>query len=345
MMMKNHLPSSSDGSAAPPDTEFLQFGFANVSSTVHSTANQVNTFQNTLTSPHLRSDPLPSSSSSSKFQVSQHSLENVNNNKVFSWILELMHGPNREQALLELGKKREQYNDLALILWHSFGVMTCLLQEIVYAYPLLSPPDLSSGASNRVCNALALLQCIASHDSTRQPFLDAQIPLLLYPFLRTTSKSRPFVYLRLTSLGVIGALVKNDSVEVIAYLVQAEVIPLCLGIMESDSELSKAVAIFILQKIVLDDAGLNHICETYDRFFAVSRALSAMVYGLVEVPVWRLLKHVVRCYLRLSDNGRACHALRRMLPQPLRDASFYQVLKDDLVTKRYLAQLLANLAD
>jgi CCR4-NOT transcription complex subunit 9 len=34
------------------------------------------------------------------------------------------------------------------------------------------------------------------------------VPLFLYPFLNTTSKTRPFEYLRLTSLGVIGALVK-----------------------------------------------------------------------------------------------------------------------------------------
>jgi hypothetical protein len=36
----------------------------------------------------------------------------------------------------------------------------------------------------------------------------AHIPLFLYPFLNTVSKTRPFEYLRLTSLGVIGALVK-----------------------------------------------------------------------------------------------------------------------------------------
>ena len=36
----------------------------------------------------------------------------------------------------------------------------------------------------------------------------AQVPLFLYPFLNTSSKTRPFEYLRLTSLGVIGALVK-----------------------------------------------------------------------------------------------------------------------------------------
>jgi hypothetical protein len=34
------------------------------------------------------------------------------------------------------------------------------------------------------------------------------MPLFLYPFLNTNSKDRAFEYLRLTSLGVIGALVK-----------------------------------------------------------------------------------------------------------------------------------------
>ena len=47
-------------------------------------------------------------------------------------------------------------------------------------------------------------------------FLHAHIPLFLYPFLNTVSKTRPFEYLRLTSLGVIGALVKADDQEVCA---------------------------------------------------------------------------------------------------------------------------------
>ncbi|KAL5134503.1 Protein CAF40 [Glycine soja] len=39
----------------------------------------------------------------------------------------------------------------------------------------------------------------------------AHIPIYLYPFLNTTRKSRLFEYLRLTTLGVIGALVKYAS--------------------------------------------------------------------------------------------------------------------------------------
>lgn len=137
-----------------------------------------------------------------------------------------------------------------------------------------------------------------------QHALAAHIPLYLYPFLNTVSKSRPFEYLRLTSLGVIGALVKVDDSEVVNFLLQTEIIPLCLRIMETGSELSKTVATFIVQKILLDEVGLNYICATAERFYAVSTVLSNMVAMLVESPSHRLLKHIARCYLRLADNLR-----------------------------------------
>lgn len=127
---------------------------------------------------------------------------------MFQWINELNNPETREAALLELSKKRESVPDLAPMLWHSFGTAVALLQEIINIYPSINPATLTAHQSNRVCNALALLQCVASHPETRSVFLQAQIPLFLYPFLHTTSKTRPFEYLRLTSLGVIGALVK-----------------------------------------------------------------------------------------------------------------------------------------
>lgn len=87
----------------------------------------------------------------------------------------------------------------------------------------------------------------------------AHIPLFLYPFLNTVSKTRPFEYLRLTSLGVIGALVKVDDTEVINFLLSTEIIPLCLRTMETGSELSKTVATFIVQKILLDNVGAGGV--------------------------------------------------------------------------------------
>jgi CCR4-NOT transcription complex subunit 9 len=50
-------------------------------------------------------------------------------------------------------------------------------------------------------------------------------------------------------------------------------------------------------------------------------------------------------FCRLSDNARAREALRQCLPEPLRDATFSPVLRDDAATKRCLAQLLLALSD
>ncbi|KAG2491583.1 hypothetical protein HYH03_010150 [Edaphochlamys debaryana] len=263
--------------------------------------------------------------------------------QVESFVHQLINPATRENALLELSKKRENFPELAPYLWHSFGAIAALLQEIVSIYPLLSPPSLTAHASNRVCNALALLQCVASHNETRALFLQAHIPLFLYPFLQTMSKTRPFEYLRLTSLGVIGALVKVDDTDVINFLLSTEIIPLCLRTMEIGTELSKTVATFIVQKILLDDVGLNYICATAERFFAVGAVLGNMVVAQMgDQPSQRLLKHIIRCYLRLSDNPRAREALRSCLPELLRNPSFTACLKNDDTTRRWLAQLLLN---
>ena len=74
--------------------------------------------------------------------------------------------------------------------------------------------------------------------------------------------------------------------------------------------------------------------------------LGKMVIQLSKEPSQRLLKHVVsastpagpnipdiilcfqvRCYLRLSDNTRACEALCQCLPDQLKDETFANCLK------------------
>lgn len=269
--------------------------------------------------------------------------ETYDKDEVLNWILDLNDPKKRELALLELSKKREIVPDLPLWLWYSFGSIASLLQEVVSIYPAIMPPTLTAQQSNRVCNALALMQCVAAHKETRTPFLQAHIPLFLYPFLHTTKTSRPFEYLRLTSLGVIGALVKTDEQEVIQFLLSTEIIPLCLRIMENGTELSKTVATFILQKILLDDTGLSYICQTYERFSHVAMILGKMVLQLAKDPSQRLLKHVVRCYSRLSDNPRALQALRQCLPDQLKDDTFARVLEEDKSTQHWLQLLRKNL--
>jgi CCR4-NOT transcription complex subunit 9 len=71
--------------------------------------------------------------------------------------------------------------------------------------------------------------------------------------------------------------------------------------------------------------------------------LCAASFGkFVHLIAWNKSINIV---FRLSDNARAREALRQCLPEPLRDATFSSVLRDDAATKRCLAQLLINLSD
>lgn len=132
------------------------------------------------------------------------------NRRTMGFVADLLNDATREAALLELSKKREQVPELAMILWHSFGtlprlepyqpnesanqsplgVMTSLMQEIISVYNLLNPSQLTAAASNRVCNALALLQCVASHNDTRTLFLNGNAPRSPTPYARERAREK-----------------------------------------------------------------------------------------------------------------------------------------------------------
>ena len=76
----------------------------------------------------------------------------------------------------------------------------------------------------------------------------------------------------------------------ISFLLQTEIIPLCLRIMENGSELSKTVAIFIVQKILSDDTGLVSTfdvpCPRHDPL-TIDRGRSISVRHMSGFMPWR----------------------------------------------------------
>jgi CCR4-NOT transcription complex subunit 9 len=76
---------------------------------------------NRIASGHNSSGP---SISSIHGQDSNMNDNNVTeeNRRTLAFIADLLNEETREAALLELSKKREQVPELALILWHSFGM-------------------------------------------------------------------------------------------------------------------------------------------------------------------------------------------------------------------------------
>lgn len=256
------------------------------------------------------------------------------------WINEVLPTETRENAIFQLSKRRSMVDLVAPLIWHSFGTIAAIIQEITDIYPFVNPATLTNYQSNRACNALNILNAVAAHKETRGPFLAAGIPLLLYPFLHTTCKAKEFEYLRLSSLGVIGSLAKSDDQEVINYLLTTEIIPFLLKIMENGGEFNRTIATFIFQKILVNDVGLSYVCQTYDRFSHVAMILGKMIIWLTKEASNRLLKHVIRCYVCLAENPRAREALRQCLPDQLKDNTFEMHFHADKSLKHWNSQLL-----
>nr|XP_048327815.1 cell differentiation protein rcd1 isoform X1 [Ziziphus jujuba var. spinosa] len=259
-------------------------------------------------------------------------------------ILALAHEHTRERALYHLCKIRMTHEDLALLLWHSFGAMYKLLQEIVAVYPLLSTPNLTDSESNRVCYAVALLECVASHEDTRMLFIKANMPLYLYPFLSNMNKEKPHECLRITSLDVISALMKSNDANIINFLLASEILPKCLICMDVGSQISKLVATTIVEKVLMTDDGLRYCCYYAGRFYAITRALGKMADEFSGKPSGKLLNHIICCYIRLTENPRARYGLGGCLPRKFTETTFIKNLQDDPTTMLSLQKLFNSLS-
>lgn len=167
----------------------------------------------------------------------------------------------------------------------------------------------------------------------------AQFPLYIYPLLNTNAKSKPFEFLRLTSLGVIGALVKNENTEVVNFLLGTEIVPLCLKIMETGNDLSKTVAIFIIQKILLDNYGLAYVCQNDQRLMAILDHLEIMLSQNCETGSSRMVKHAVRCYLRFTEDPRGLRLLKSRLPRELFKETTFEKVKDDPLSTKFIQEI------
>lgn len=239
----------------------------------------------------------------------------------------------REEAYKKLNDWRDIEPNIAVLLWHTTGTIAILLQEIISIYPFLANQKLNQKISEKICNVLGLFQCIALDPKTRPLFLKANLHLYVYPLINSHDKRRPYEHLRVTSLGVIGALVKDDP-ESIKYLVKTELIVLCLRIMKKGDPLSKSVATFIVLKILTDNNGLSYVCQTTERYNAVAQILKVMIEELdkksfngEDKQEKKMYQRIVRCFLRLSENMKANETLKKFIPQSFIQGN--QLIKED----------------
>lgn len=245
-----------------------------------------------------------------------------NNEQVFALIKKLTMSPSeRSDALHALSVQREQIQDLGVLLWESPGTMTALLSEILSIYPHLAvmsqssnsvPPTLNNKLATRVCHVLALFQCVAGHEKTRKPFINANMPMYLFPFLHSVNHSRECEFFKLTSLGIIGSLVKVEQSDIIEYLLQNEFMPLCLRILKFGQEMSRIVAAFIIQKILSDKVGRNYVCQLTSRIEILLKVLNGTIQNLMVTFNQRLSKNIVLAYQYLLEEPQVKDVVSKM---------------------------------
>ena len=220
--------------------------------------------------------------------------------------------------------------------------------KIQSIYGMLSPPTLTQFASTQICNILNLFQCVVSCPYTRAFFLHARIPCYLCPFLNTRNKTPPFEYLRLSSLGVLKALVHKNDVKGVKFLVgmhanYLDIISLRLRIMTIGGMLSKRLATYVLMKIILSNVGLTYICAKSNEKFndanpkVIANILHLMLVEHATKPFDpQLLNFILRCYVGLCNDMKTREALRLWHPNLLQKLIFEVHRRGDVNTQNML---------
>ena len=264
-------------------------------------------------------------SNSQKIEKEISKKEHKDEELIIKWISEIKNESTRTKAIENLTKFREKNNNLSIYLWYSRGTIAILLQEIISTYQYLSSSKLSLERSNKICAVINLFDCIASQNKTRNEFLESQIPIFLYPFLNNTNKTKHYEYLKLTSLNVIGTLVKSNDPKIISFLINTQITPLLLKIMEKGSELSRTMACCIVYKVVQDDCVIKYICEKKERYNGIIQFMRVMMKNKFSQ---RLIKYILKTFLRLSENKDARYILKNEVLKDIKNESFIRCLDD-----------------
>ena len=124
---------------------------------------------------------------------------------------------------------------------------------------------------------------------------------------------------------MIGTLVKSNDPKIISFLINTQITPLLLKIMEKGSELSRTMACCIVYKVVQDDCGIKYICEKKERYNGIIQFMRVMMKNKFSQ---RLIKYILKTFLRLSENKDARYILKNEVLKDIKNESFIRCLDD-----------------
>ncbi|KAK1289050.1 hypothetical protein QJS10_CPB18g01632 [Acorus calamus] len=136
-----------------------------------------------------------------------------------------------------------------------------LIEEITNFFGKMANESLNIRSIKRLVNVLHLFQTVAANNETRHKFVDSAIPNFLIPLILYKNTIDHYDSLRAVSLSVIGILCQGRERQIIMWAVENDMVEVCQTVIHTGSELSKVIAMHILESIMQDGFGLSYICD------------------------------------------------------------------------------------
>ncbi|KAM0686716.1 hypothetical protein COBT_002054 [Conglomerata obtusa] len=239
---------------------------------------------------------------------------------------------NFKEALKQL----EEKPDCSQAFWDSDGIPVIMLQEIIMAYNTIGTDKFTNEECTRICIILNILQLLLKNKNVKDFFIDSNFVLYLYPFLNLTQTIQKYEKLRIAVLGVIASFLDVNDDFTIRYIKNTEIVPLILKIMDMGSEVSKIIALHVFTKIIDNLEGIEYVCQTFDRFLAISVILNSMLYQCVISPSTKLLEYILDCYTKLAAKENVRMIFRNKKPDAFSNNEVLkQIEKNNLLQQKY----------
>ncbi|XP_068667174.1 cell differentiation protein rcd1-like [Aristolochia californica] len=279
-------------------------------------------------------------------------------NHEFGWmaiaelILELRGHKTREAVLRALAnflleKKEEDaenYNRAGFLLFYSYGTMTILLQEVISFYCEMVRGSVNVRSSKRLANVLTLLQTVAANSEIRPKFVHTEVTNFLIPLIMFRSQEETINNVQAISLSVLGILCQAREPQIIQWAIENDIIDASCFALRFGNEISKVVAMHIIEALLQDLIVLNHFFYSLSvgvllDFIQTLKDLVTLLAAHQDLSP-RLLFHIIRCYILICNDPRGLVLVVEFLPSALIDGSLTKLMQEFIVIKKLHNQLL-----
>ncbi|XP_031383923.1 cell differentiation protein rcd1-like [Punica granatum] len=203
-------------------------------------------------------------------------------------------------------------------------------QELVMVYVMMVRAHLTESTAMRLVHVISLFQCIAANEETRQELIKCEIPNLLMPIVMFKSPFEVYENVRAVALSVFGIICERGGPAAIRWAFQMDILHICWFIMKFGNELSKLIALHILEFVLKDKFGiswfLSGACDPGRNNLLQTMEDLVMTMAAYNNCLPRLLFHIIRCYIFLCADSRGHAIMKVALPIPLNDPTYPSIL-------------------